>query len=74
MLNEEEYIEYLTDGHDVSLEKYNVSDKGLNTKIIFNYLPYGVNREGILQEPYYIVIHETSTGIDKAPKYKNIEH
>lgn len=72
MLNEKEYIEFLTDGKIENNGSYNVSDNVLNTKVVTQFLPVGVNREQKLQEPKYIVIHETSIGTEKAPFYKNM--
>jgi len=74
MLSENEYIEFLTDGHVVTDGSYEVSEKCLTTKVVPYYLPIGNSRERKFQEPRYIVIHETSIGIEKAPLYKNMEY
>lgn len=74
MLSEKEYIEYLTDGHDINGCGYEVTDKCLKTEVIQYYLPYSKSRVGKFQNPRYIVIHETSIGTEKAPEYKNMEY
>jgi len=74
MLNETEYIEYLTDGHVGEASSYLVSEECLKTEVVPYYLPFGNKRERKFQEPRYIVIHETSIGTEKAPKYKNMEY
>lgn len=74
MLSEQEYIEFLTDGRVVNRGSYEVTIDGLNTEVISCYLPIGNSREGKFQTPHYIVIHETSIGVEKAPEYKNIKY
>lgn len=74
MLKENEYVEFLTAGYDLSNNGYDISSECLRTKVVPCYLPFGNSREGKMQNPRYIVIHETSIGTEKAPEYKNMEY
>lgn len=74
MLKEKEYLDFLTAGYELSSSGYDVSSECLKTQVVPCYLPFGNSREGKFQHPRYIVIHETSIGIEKAPEYKNMEY
>lgn len=74
MLKENEYIEFLTAGYGLSNDCYQVTSECLRTSVVPCYLPFGNSREGKMQNPRYIVIHETSIGTEKAPEYKNMEY
>lgn len=74
MLNEKDFIEFLTAGYKLSDFGYEISEECLNTRVVPCILPIGKSREQKFQNPRYIVIHETSIGTEKAPEYKNMEY
>ncbi len=81
MMSGKEYIEFLTDNHQVDDYGYNVKDFGYQVSDCVNNIKVqreileGVScRTGIKQIPKFIVIHETSIGTEKAPFNKDIEH
>ena len=60
------YIDYLTDGKYATPDGYDISNKSKNAKVINKIIPFGKSRTGEIQDVKYIVIHETSIGLDKA--------